>query len=303
MALNAKCPIRAPMKAGVIMVKLILWLCMVGIAIGLLVAFVQLMVEIFLAIWPVLLMTAIAVFGCWLIIKLRRNRKKKLQEITIQGIQAEAANIVRQIQQESAIKAEMQSDYFADSYDLIRSLYTKVVGVSHPNDDGTSRQEILSRCKEGEQLTLDWRTFDAEPACAVISDHGQIGFLKADLAADLYRDYIEWNLEDDGPFIFAVIGNITGGENGLHYGCNIKLSIYQPISPYGDEFFPVAVDFILETGRASVTQLQKHLHIGYARASRLMDELEEKGVVGPHQGSKPRAVVITKEQWESQMQQ
>ena len=67
----------------------------------------------------------------------------------------------------------------------------------------------------------------------------------------------------------------------------------------GDEMLPAAVDVILETGQASVSMLQRRLKLGYARAARIVDEMEEKGVVGPFQGSKPRAILITKDQWEA----
>ena len=67
----------------------------------------------------------------------------------------------------------------------------------------------------------------------------------------------------------------------------------------GDELLPQAVDVVLETGMASVSMLQRRLKLGYARAARIVDEMEEKGIVGPFQGSKPRNILITKEQWES----
>ena len=67
----------------------------------------------------------------------------------------------------------------------------------------------------------------------------------------------------------------------------------------GDEMLPAAVDVILETGQASVSMLQRRLKLGYARAARIVDEMEEKGIVGPFQGSKPRSILITKEQWQS----
>ena len=66
----------------------------------------------------------------------------------------------------------------------------------------------------------------------------------------------------------------------------------------GDEMLPQAVDVILETGQASVSMLQRRLKLGYARAARIVDEMEEKGIVGPFQGSKPRTILVTKEQWE-----
>ncbi len=67
----------------------------------------------------------------------------------------------------------------------------------------------------------------------------------------------------------------------------------------GDEMLPAAVDVILETGQASVSMLQRRLKLGYARAARIVDEMEEKGIVGPFQGAKPRTILITKEAWEA----
>ena len=58
-----------------------------------------------------------------------------------------------------------------------------------------------------------------------------------------------------------------------------------------------AIDVVVETGMASVSSLQRKLKLGYSRAARLVDQMEEIGVVGPFEGSKPRKVLITKEQW------
>ena len=67
----------------------------------------------------------------------------------------------------------------------------------------------------------------------------------------------------------------------------------------GDEMLPAAVDVILETGQASVSMLQRRLKLGYARAARIVDEMEERGIVGPFKGSKPREILVTKEQWQA----
>ena len=58
-----------------------------------------------------------------------------------------------------------------------------------------------------------------------------------------------------------------------------------------------AIEVVINAGGASTTMLQKKLKLGYARASRVMDQLEEKGIVGPSEGAKPRAVLISKQQW------
>ena len=65
----------------------------------------------------------------------------------------------------------------------------------------------------------------------------------------------------------------------------------------GDELLPAAVEVFLETGQGSVSMLQRRLKLGYARAARIVDEMEEKGIVGPFEGSKPRQILITKDQW------
>lgn len=71
--------------------------------------------------------------------------------------------------------------------------------------------------------------------------------------------------------------------------------------PTGDasdeELIDRAVDVLCDAGQASVSFIQRKLKLGYARAARIMDQLEELGVVGPYEGSKPRAVIITKEMW------
>ena len=60
---------------------------------------------------------------------------------------------------------------------------------------------------------------------------------------------------------------------------------------------PRAIEVVVEAGEASVSLLQRRLRLGYARAGRLVDELEERGIVGPREGSKSRRVLITRQQW------
>ena len=64
-----------------------------------------------------------------------------------------------------------------------------------------------------------------------------------------------------------------------------------------DELLPAAIDVVMETGQASVSMLQRRLKLGYSRAARIVDEMETRGIVGPFEGSKPRQILITKEQW------
>ena len=65
-----------------------------------------------------------------------------------------------------------------------------------------------------------------------------------------------------------------------------------------DEMLNAAIEVVLETGQASTSLLQRRLKLGYSRAARIVDQMEERGVVGPFEGSKPRQLLITREQWE-----
>lgn len=71
----------------------------------------------------------------------------------------------------------------------------------------------------------------------------------------------------------------------------------QSAADEGDEMLPAAIDVVMETGQASVSMLQRRLKLGYSRAARIVDEMETRGIVGPFEGSKPRQLLITKEQW------
>lgn len=121
------------------------------------------------------------------------------------------------------INTETELSEFMESHVLVRSFSTKVVGVTYNNDDGTSRQENLSCCLRGEPVGFHWHQFNGKPACAVISDHGQIGYLRENLAIDLDRNY-----GSDEYYMSGQITDITGGVDGMYYGCNITLSIYAP---------------------------------------------------------------------------
>ena len=64
-----------------------------------------------------------------------------------------------------------------------------------------------------------------------------------------------------------------------------------------EEMLQKAIEVVVELGQASTSMLQRKLKLGYARAARLVDEMEERGIVGPFEGSKPRPVLITRQQW------
>jgi DNA segregation ATPase FtsK/SpoIIIE and related proteins len=66
----------------------------------------------------------------------------------------------------------------------------------------------------------------------------------------------------------------------------------------GDELMPEAVECVVKAGQASVSMLQRRFRIGYNRAARIVDEMEERGIIGPQDGSRPRQVLLTEEELE-----
>ncbi|MBQ7834457.1 MAG: DNA translocase FtsK, partial [Ruminiclostridium sp.] len=80
----------------------------------------------------------------------------------------------------------------------------------------------------------------------------------------------------------------AGGKNEDDGGGDIDVN---------DEKLDEAIEAVIEAGQASTSYLQRKLKLGYGRAARLIDTMEELGVVGPYEGSKPRQVLMTKQDW------
>jgi len=128
----------------------------------------------------------------------------------------------------------------------------------------------------------------------------RFGFLECamrqnDLAFEV-RDYLKTHPN-------AAVVNLGCGLDGTGRACdNGSCKIYNLDFPevirVRDELLPAAIDVVMETGQASVSMLQRRLKLGYSRAARIVDEMETRGIVGPFEGSKPRQLLITKEQWQ-----
>ena len=99
--------------------------------------------------------------------------------------------------------------------------------------------------------------------------------------------------------ILHSIEQAAAAKDGKDKGGVKAESVDEPAGESGkyDEMLPQAVDVIFETKQASVSLLQRRLKLGYSRAARIVDQMEELGVVGPFEGSKPRQILLTREQW------
>lgn len=65
-----------------------------------------------------------------------------------------------------------------------------------------------------------------------------------------------------------------------------------------DELLPQAIDMVMDAGQASVSLIQRKFKVGYARAARIIDQMEARGIVGGFEGSKPRQILISRQQWQ-----
>ena len=77
-----------------------------------------------------------------------------------------------------------------------------------------------------------------------------------------------------------------------------KGSKNDPFDDEADEMFFEAVDVVMETQQASASMLQRKLKLGYARAARIIDQMEERGIIGGYEGSKPRTILISRTDWQ-----
>jgi S-DNA-T family DNA segregation ATPase FtsK/SpoIIIE len=64
-----------------------------------------------------------------------------------------------------------------------------------------------------------------------------------------------------------------------------------------DELLSKAIELVIEAGQASTSLIQRKFKVGYARAARIIDQMEARGIVGGFEGSKPRQILMTRQQW------
>lgn len=103
--------------------------------------------------------------------------------------------------------------------------------------------------------------------------------------------------QERAPLASYTAGNISDPKPAPSAYTSVQPLLRNLERGIGDALLPAAVNVVLETGQVSVSILQRRLKLGYARAARIVDEMEEKGIVGPFQGSKPRDILITTDQW------
>jgi len=166
---------------------------------------------------------------------------------------------------------------------------------------GLIKANITSRVAFSVAAATDSRTILDHSGAEKLLGRGDMLFISADLSkpkriqgaylSDEEIERVVKYLKQTGEpeYNEAVIQKQTSIESGVT-GFNFDDS--------DDEFLEQAKDIILKSGKASASYLQRRLSIGYARAARILDLLEEKGIVGPAMGSKPRDVLVARDDYE-----
>ena len=102
----------------------------------------------------------------------------------------------------------------------------------------------------------------------------------------------EYNAEIEDKIRKIAAEDLNGKGGGKDSG-----SAASSNAPDTDSMMEEAIKVVIEAGQASTSLLQRRLKVGYARAGRMIDDMEQMGIVGPHQGSKPRDVLMTYNEW------
>ena len=114
-----------------------------------------------------------------------------------------------------------------------------------------------------------------------------VDFIKSQTQSEYSNEIIE-QVEQSIPVTKAEAKELRAAEKAA--------AVNEPEPGSDEDVLERAIEVVVEAGQASTSSLQRRLKLGYARAARMMDELEQMGVIGPYEGAKPRKVLMTKEQ-------
>ncbi len=117
-----------------------------------------------------------------------------------------------------------------------------------------------------------------------------INFIKSQYEASYDEAVIE-TIQKEQERVAASLENHSASEDGNEEGLS------RSGSDTKDELFLQAVEMVLENGQASVAMFQRKFKIGYQRAARLVDQMEERRIIGPYEGTKPRQVLISRQEF------
>lgn len=176
-----------------------------------------------------------------------------------------------------------------------------LVATQRPSVDvitGLMKANIPGRIAFSVASAIDSRTILDAPGAEKLLGRGDMLFASSDMSKPMriqgayiseeeMKRIVEYLKGDEEP---EYDESITGVANN---GSGSTGNMFGGPSDDRDPLFEEAKKFVIQAGKASASLLQRRLKVGYARAARLLDELEEAGIVGPGDGAKPREILAT----------
>ena len=224
--------------------------------------------------------------------KLNSKKEKKLPSIVI---------IIDELSDLMMVAAQEVESYICRLAQMARAagIYL-IVATQRPSVDvitGTIKANIPSRISFAVSSQIDSRTILDMGGAEKLLGKGDMLF---------FPSFFSKPVRIQGAFIDdKEVENIVSFLNKKHKSSydNEVLEIISKSKDINttdsDELLPDAIKLVVEDGQASISMLQRKLRIGYARAARIVDEMEEQGIIGGYEGSKPRKVLIIKEDLEN----
>lgn len=226
--------------------------------------------------------------------KFRNEKDKKLPKIVI---------IIDELADLMMVSAQAIEDYISRLAQMARAagIYL-IIATQRPSVDvitGTIKANIPSRISFSVSSQIDSRTILDMGGAEKLLGKGDMLFSPSSLSKSIR---IQGAFVSDEE-IQNVVEHLVE-QNSVNYDTEVINAIENKIESNKiiedtDELLPDAIELVVEQGQASISFLQRKLRIGYARAARIIDEMESQNIVGGHEGSKPRKVLISKEDLDS----
>lgn len=222
--------------------------------------------------------------------KVKNKQEEKLSNIVI---------IIDELADLMMVAAQEIEDYICRLAQMARAagIYL-IVATQRPSVDvitGTIKANIPSRISFAVSSQVDSRTILDMAGAEKLLGKGDMLFYPSNYSKPIR---IQGAYVSDNEIENVV--NFLREQNVAEYDKDVLESIQKDIQidkiiDDSDELLPEAINLVIDEGQASISLLQRKLRIGYARAARIIDEMEAKGIIGGYEGSKPRKVLIAKD--------
>lgn len=166
-----------------------------------------------------------------------------------------------------------------------------IIATQRPSVDvitGVIKANIPSRIAFAVSSAVDSRTILDSGGAEKLLGRGDMLYLPAGLSKPVR---VQGAFVSDEE-VERVVHYVIEQQKAQYEESMIPDEVEEPLLEDVDELFEEAVEIVIDQGQASISMLQRRLKIGYARAARIVDQMEELNIVGPPEGSKPRKLFI-----------